>query len=111
VVLALRPSYSARIGSPNDEALTHHPLYGKGLESVGRVGIVRDSSAVRTMRPQWSAKVLNPSGPGFIDRPMPTHYIVLVKECTVEVLANDVAIFRLDGTTLEAATCCATGPR
>jgi hypothetical protein len=102
VVLTWRHSYSARIGSPNDEGLVNHALYGKGLESVRWAGTVIESSAVWEIRKQSSDKVWLP-GSGFVDRPIPTHFVLLTKDCTVEVVADAVEVQRLDGTTREAA--------
>ena len=102
VVLVWRDSYSARLGSPNDEGLLNHALYGKGLESVRWAGIVIESSAVTEVRRQSSDKVSRP-GIGLVDRPIPTHFVVLTKDCTVEVIADAVEILRVGGTTREAA--------
>lgn len=102
VVLVWRHSYSARLGSPNDEGMVSQTLYGKGLESVLWAGTVIESSAVREVRRQSSDKVYRPSI-GLVDRPIPTHFVVLTKDCTVEVIADAVEILRVGDTTREAA--------
>lgn len=79
---------------PNGEALHHHPLYDRGLEGLLWLGVVRDSSLVARLRPSWSAVA---------DLHLqPMHFIAPLKECVVEVVAADVDVFRLDGTTREA---------
>jgi hypothetical protein len=78
---------------PNDEARHLHRLYEAGLKDVDWLGIVRDSRLVTALRPMWSR------GGGFV----PLHYVVVSKECVVEVLAENVDAFRITGTPREAA--------
>lgn len=81
----------ARMGPPNDEALAQHRLFEAGLRDVLWLGIVRDSNLVEELRPMQA-------GP-FV----PVHYIVVSKECVVEVLAENVDVFRIEGSPRQAA--------
>jgi len=85
------------MGPPNDEARAQHRLYAHGLRELLWLGIVRDSELVAQLRPMWT-----PVGDG--RRIHPIHYVVPSKECVVEVVAADVELFRIDGTTRDAAT-------
>ena len=79
------------MGGPNDEALRVHRLYGKGLENVHWAGRVESSDLTRTI-----ASMVH-DGSGL------TRYVVLLKECVVEVVARAVSARRVGGDTLEAA--------
>jgi hypothetical protein len=83
----------ALMGPPNDEALHQHRLYDAGLKDVMWVGVVRDSTLVTALRPMWSRAAAM----------VPLHYVVVSKECMVEVLAENVDVFRLDGSPRQAA--------
>jgi hypothetical protein len=83
----------AVMGPPNDEARNQHRLYEAGLKDVDWLGVVRDSSLVAGLRPML--------GPGAVF--VPLHYVVLSKECVVEVLAQDVDVFRIAGSPRQAA--------
>lgn len=83
----------ALMSPPNDEARHQHRLYNAGLNEVEWLGIVRDSSLVTQVRAMRDRSV------GFV----PLHYVVLSKECVVEVLAENVDLFRIAGTPREAA--------
>jgi len=63
------------------------------LREVLWLGVVRDSSLVRALRPKFSAKAVL----------VPLHYVVVSKECVVEVLAENVDVFRIGGSPREAA--------
>ena len=79
----------------NDEALVLHPLYNHGLGNLQWLGVVRDSELVAQLRPLWSRV-----GDRYLQ---PMHFIAALKECVVEVVAADVDVFRLEGTTRESA--------
>lgn len=79
---------------PNDEALNRHPLYDRGLEGLLWLGVVRDSSLVARLRPSWSR-----AADLYLE---PMHFIAALKECVVEVVAANVDVFRLEGSTREA---------
>ena len=84
----------ALMGPPNDEALHQHRLYEAGIDSVLWVGVVRDSALLAALRPTWSAASSS----------VPVHYVILSKECVVEVIAASLAVFRVDGRPGDAAT-------
>ena len=77
VVLRREVVRYALIGPPDDEARNQHRLYEAGLKEVGWLGVVRDSGLVATLRPTWSRDAIS----------VPLHYVVVSKECVVEVLA------------------------
>jgi hypothetical protein len=83
----------ALMGPPNDEALSQHRLYEAGLKDVDWLGVVRDSTLVEGMRPLFGRHAV------FV----PLHYVVVSKECVVEVLAENVDVFRIGGSPREAA--------
>lgn len=83
----------ALMGPPNDEARNQHRLYEAGLKHVDWLGVVRDSSLVAGLRPMFGRGV----------RLVPLHYVVVSKECVVEVLAENVDVLRIGGTPRQAA--------
>jgi hypothetical protein len=85
----------ALVGPPNDEARSQHRLYAAGLQDVW-LGVVRDSTLVDSMRHAWSRV-------GSDRHIRPLHYVVPSKECVVEVLAENVDVFRIAGNTGDAA--------
>jgi hypothetical protein len=93
VVLRWRVVRYSLMGSPNDEALHMHRLYHAGLKDVLWVGVVRESQLVATLRPMGSPHQM------FV----PHHYVVVSKECVVEVVAEDLDVLRFAGSTRDAA--------
>jgi hypothetical protein len=93
VVLRWDVVWYALMSPPNDEALNQHRLYEAGLKDVPWLGVVRDSALVTTLRPMWSQAVAM----------IPLHYVVVSKECVVEVVAENVDVFRLEGSPRQAA--------
>ncbi len=81
------------MGPPNDEARHQHRLYDSGLKDVDWLGVVRDSSLVPRLRPMLSSEFV------FVS----LHYVVVSNECVVEVLAENVDVFRVAGSPREAA--------
>lgn len=86
----------AQMGPPNDEARPHHRLYEVGLGNILWVGVVRDSGLVSALRPTWGRA-------GGDLHLMPMHFVVVSKECVVEVVAADVDLLRIAGDTYGAA--------
>jgi hypothetical protein len=93
VVLVWRGSHYSSMGDPNDEALSGHRLYSKGLDSVAWVGQVHDSELVVTLEKQNSAHTAHDPA-RFAEL---SHYIVLTKEQVVEVVARGLSISRVAG--------------
>jgi hypothetical protein len=83
----------ALMGPPNDEARNQHRLYEAGLKDVDWLGVVRHSSLVAGLRPMFGRDAV------FV----PLHYVVVSKECVVEVLAENVDVFRIGGSPRQAA--------
>jgi hypothetical protein len=100
VVIVWIGTHSACLTDPNDEAVSGHRLYRKGLSDVLWAGLVRDSKAIDALERQ--NRVLPNHDPSRFD--CLTHHVVLLKECVAEVVAEAVLVRRADGTTLEAAT-------
>jgi hypothetical protein len=93
VVLRWDVVHYALMSPPNDEGRHLHRLYEVGLKDVDWLGLVRDSNLLEGLRPAL--------GPGVMFEPL--HYVVVSKECVVEVLAENVNVFRIDGGTRQAA--------
>lgn len=83
----------ALMGPPNDEAMHQHRLYESGLKDILWLGVVRDSALLSDLSPMWSREMAM----------VPLHYVVVSKECVVEVLAENVDVFRLGGSPRQAA--------
>ena len=90
---------SATLSAPNDEAVSGHRLWRRGLSEIQWIGVVEDSvlradlkrhNSVHPRHNQARFDVLE-------------HYIVLLKECLAEVVASSVEVHRIDGGTLESA--------
>ncbi|NHA70357.1 hypothetical protein [Phycicoccus flavus] len=95
VLLRFDLAVYALMTPPNDEALSHHPLSEHGLKELTWLGVVRDSTLVARLRPSWSRVAEM--------HLHPTHFILPLKECVVEVVAATVDLFRLDLSTHRAA--------
>lgn len=65
-----------------------HPLYDHGLRDVSGVGVVRHSERVAELAWRSTGEAV--------------HHIVLLKDCTVEVVAEVLTVERIPGTTAEA---------
>lgn len=101
VVLRFDGVLHAQLGSPNDEARHTHRLYEHGLRELSWAGVVHDSSKVDGLRSSWSRTTIGPDGTSL--RLLPLHFVILSKECVVEVLAEDVDVERVEGNPAEAA--------
>jgi hypothetical protein len=90
---------AASMGGPNDEALAGHRLYERGLRDVLWVGVVRDSEFLDQLEKQ------NRVHPGHNPEQFAglTHHVFPLKESTVEVVARQVRVNRIDGSTDQAA--------
>lgn len=100
VVLIWSGVHSSWMADPNDEALSGHRLYSRGLREVLWAGVVRESDSVRALERQ---NRVHPShDPSRFARLI--HYVIPLKECVVEVIASAVAVQRVAGTTLDALT-------
>ena len=100
VVLRWSGSRTASMGAPNDEALQGHRLYGQGLERIRWIGVVRDSLLIAELeRRNRVHDRHDPSRYAAL-----THFIIPLKESTVEVVARDLRIDRVDGSTSVALT-------
>jgi hypothetical protein len=105
VVLVWSGARSACLADPNDEAVSGHRLYERGLSQVLWAGIVRDSDAIRDLEMQARVHPFHdPSRSAGL-----VHHVVLLKECVVEVLAEAVTVQRLEGRTLDAVTAAMRG--
>ena len=90
VVLVWTGCAAALMAPPNDEARDQHRLYDSGLRELLWAGVVEGS--------EWAAAVdaMRAGSSG-------SHFVVLAKETTVEVLADAVSVVRVPGSTAEAA--------
>ena len=84
IILAWESCASATMGPPNDEALLSHRLYGKGLEDVVWMGEVMNSRYVIRLETMNSGHPHH--DPGRYEGLR--HFILPLKECTVEVVAD-----------------------
>ena len=96
VVLRWDLPIHVQMGQPNDEGRHLHRLYEKGLRELLWLGVVRDSELVESLRPMWT-----PVGDDM--RLQPLHFVVPSKEVVIEVVAADVEVFRIMGSTSDAA--------
>lgn len=89
VVLVWTGCQAVRTSPCNDEARHLHPLYQRGLRDLPWLGEVENS--------QWLA-----SNASLVTEPARRHFVVPLKECLVEVLADDLLVQRLAGSTGDA---------
>ncbi len=87
------------MGGPNDEAISGHRLYGKGLETVTWIGEVAGSELVASLEKQNSVHPQH--DPARFAKLL--HQVALTKEETVEVVADSLVIKRIAGSTGKAA--------
>jgi hypothetical protein len=95
VVLRWDFAIVSTLGAPNDEGLHEHRLFEKGLRDLLWLGVVRDSVLVDQLRPMWHRV-----GDRYA---LPMHFVLPLKECVVEVVAENVDVFRIDGHPRNAA--------
>lgn len=82
VILTFGDVRHARIGFPNDEGRIHHPLWHQGLIDVRWIGTVEESALVDAIHESCAV-------PARL-----THWVVLLKEETVEVVARSLEVTR-----------------
>lgn len=92
VVLEWSGSRLSCMSDPNDEAISGHRLFSKGLGDVLWAGLVEHSSLTMDLERQNSVHPLH--DPSRFARL--SHYVVLLKECVVEVVAADVLVRRVE---------------
>ena len=100
VALVWEGARSASLADPNDEAISGHRLYATGLSQVLWAGVVRDSHHIRALEIQ--SRVHPRHDPSRFNGL--THYLIRLKECVAEVVAETIAVRRIEGTTLGAVT-------
>jgi hypothetical protein len=100
VVLVWTGTRSACLADPNDEAISGHRLYAKGLEGVLWAGEVHESELIRDLERQ---NRVHPRHQASRFESL-MHHILLLKECVAEVVAEEVEVRRLNGPTLDAAS-------
>jgi hypothetical protein len=89
----------ASMGAPNDEAISGHRLYDRGLCDVTWVGVVNQSELVASLESQNRVHPMHDPA-RFAGL---THHVLPLKENLVEVVAGSVDVLRLDGPTMRAA--------
>jgi hypothetical protein len=91
VVLVWRRCRASRMEPPNDEAISGHRLYEKGLKDVHWLGEVTDSEWIADL--ERRNRVHRYHDPGRFDGLR--HFVLPLKETTVEVVARSVEASRL----------------
>lgn len=99
VVLTWTGCRYASMAPPNDEAISGHRLWVKGLQGLLWLGVVHDSELIARLELQ---NRVHPMHRASLFESL-THYVLPLKECVVEVAARDLAVHRVGGTTVEAA--------
>jgi len=105
VVLLWSGTRLAMLSDPNDEAVSGHRLYQKGLSEVLWACVVRDSESLAGLEKQNRVHPLHDAS--HFSRL--THHVVLLKECVAEVVADTIEVHRIGGTPLDAATVAMRG--
>src|SRR5580765_96385 len=103
VVLRWDMVIHAQLTPPNDEGRQEHRLYDAGVRDLLWLGVVQESRLVQELKPCWPR-----AGES---RAVPIHYVVVAKECIVEVVALDVEVYRVDGRPRQAAAAYFEGAR
>ena len=93
------PAWDCAVEVAGSVGQSGHRLYGSGLSDVLWAGLLRDSEAIGALERQ--SRVHPQHDPSRYDRLV--HYVILMKECIAEVVAEAVDVQRIEGTTLEAA--------
>lgn len=100
VVLTWTGVRSATMGQPNDEARGGHRLAGSGLLQVSWVGLVENSDLVAALEAQNAVHPRHRSS----DYATLRHFVLPLKECTVEVVATHLHVTRSAGPPVRAVT-------
>jgi hypothetical protein len=90
VELVWARSWAARMEPSNDEAISGHRLYAVGLREVLWLGEVHDSELIADFERR---NRVHPGHDASRFAPL-RHWIVLLKECTVEVVARSLTVER-----------------
>jgi len=99
VALVWNSVESATLSATNDQAVSGHRLWRDGLSEVPWMGVVELSALRSELKRQNSVHPGHDPGRfEFLE-----HYIALLKECVVEVVASSVEVHRVGGGTLESA--------
>jgi hypothetical protein len=108
VVFVWTGTTEAVMGGQNDEGRFSHRLYDRGLAGLNWAGLVEDSEWIAELRRTGqtvAAKLLGPErARRDAERATPQHYILPLKENTIEVIADQVEVRRHPGPTLDAAS-------
>jgi hypothetical protein len=99
VVLIWPGTKLARMSTANDEARSGHRLWSRRLASILWAAGVEDSELVVEL--EMGNRVHPRHDPAMFHRL--SHYVLPLKECTVEVVASDAQLLRDDGPPLIAA--------
>jgi hypothetical protein len=99
VVFVWSGTKAAIKGPPNDEARSGHRLYRRGLSGLLWAGRVEQSKWIKDLERRNRVHLNHDAAP----YARLTHYILPLKECTVEVVAEKVTILRHPGPTTKAA--------
>lgn len=91
------------MSDPNDEALSGHRLYSRGLRDLRWLGVVEQSELVNTLEKQNSVHALH--GPARFG-PL-VHHVLMLKECAIEVVARELSVNRLEAPSTRAAVVAA----
>lgn len=95
VVLTWSGTIFAAMASPDHDSISGHPLYKRGLKDVLWMGTVQNSTLIEVLLQMNRVR-------GRRHITTLTHYILPLKEKTVEVVAESLNIERRSGTTTEA---------
>lgn len=99
VVFTWSGTHSATMSNPNDEPLAGHRLYAHGLAELRWIGVVDGSVLIDELeRINDIHPIHNPA-----QFASASHYVIPLKECVIEVVANVLVAERRKGTTSEAA--------
>ena len=103
VLFVWRDVHYAIMGDPNDEGLSGHRLYSRGLRDLMWLGVVDQSELVNTLEKRNSVYPLHdPARFGQL-----VHHILLLKECAIEVVARELSVKRLEVPSTRAAVVAA----
>ena len=103
VVMTWKHARTACKSPPNDEAISGHRLWRRGLSDVLWVGVVEDSELIAALEQQNRVHARHDPA-RFRDL---VHHVMRLKECVVEVISEGLTVHRLDGSTIEAASAAA----
>jgi hypothetical protein len=100
-IVEFRRCVSAKIGSPNDEVLEGHPLYGKGLK-YHAAAMVKNSAWIKEI--ESINNLHNQYNPAYsLDL---NHYLIPFKDSTFECIATSFEVNVVEGTMKNALMDC-----